>query len=277
MKTFKIFWIILVLFTFLFCDVGDNNSNAQTSVIAKYGEPQEYFPMEIGTKWKYDIKLTENKKTRPLCYEVVSWPVGGKYISYATRGILYPGKDTDDIQLILRVDSLAKKQGSLKYPIGVKVGILRDDLGIYRDNVGLFWAGVSSGRFQITKVALHDPMSSSAPRSGGWGGWGGKPGESMNLKFFGSRPMIAISIGDNSPDRLLFVGPEDFAGSTALHFRRIVDKTDRSDDKGLKKLDVNYLDKSFTEDMWYLRHVGLVRLVQTVDGVETMVWTLKGY
>ncbi|MFA4818827.1 MAG: hypothetical protein WC621_03225 [Patescibacteria group bacterium] len=287
MKIINILFIALMAFTTINCKDGCNGnkdeaqapSSKQSSITDKYGKPGEYFPMDVGRKWTYNIKLTDDSKNPPLAYGIEIWPMGeNKNISYETRGLLY-GRDKKERnpQLIIQVDSLAAKQGPLHYPMGVRLKIIRDDLGIYgwpEYNEGVYWAVTTSGRWQVTEVVLRDPMSPGAPRIGSWGGWGGESGFSLAMKFFGARPGLSIGIGSDSHDALEFLGPEDFGGSMALHFKRVVDV--RKDSEG-KTREEGYLGKSFTEDMWYLRHVGLVRLVQTVDKVETMVWTLEGY
>ncbi|MFA4818631.1 MAG: hypothetical protein WC621_02190 [Patescibacteria group bacterium] len=284
MKTLKILLVGFILFIAISCQSEKDKTNPpnseQSNITTKYGEPEEYFPMVIGKKWKYNIKLAENKEMSPLQYEVVSWPIGKNAISYLTRGILYSRDKNDDLWLVLQIDSSASKQGPLQFPIGVRLKVLRDDLRIYgwpEYNEGIYWARPASGRFQVTEVVLYDPMGPGAPRIGSWGGWGAEPGYSLGIKFFGGRPNTSISLGKNSPDRLVFIGPEDFAGSTALHFRRLVGEDSENDYGKSKNIKADYLNKSFTEDMWYLRHVGLVRLVQIVDGTRTMVWTLEGH
>lgn len=284
MKMLKIFFVAVILFlsVTLSCDTKNNNDqlsdSGQSDITARYGEPSEYFPMKIGTQWEYRIELSKNKETRPLFYGVTSWPTGENNLLYSMRGILYPFKNENDPQLILRVDSLATRQGPLQYPIGVKLSILRDDLGIYGQyNRGIYWAALTSRRFQVTEVILHDPRSPDSPHTSSWGGWGAKPGYSMSVKFFGSKPNIAIGVGEDSQEHLLFVGPERFRDSTALHFRRIVGKADRSGDERLRGIEPNYFDKPFTEDVWYLRGIGLICLIQKVDEEMTMIWRLEGY
>ena len=281
MKNINILLIALMAFAAVNCKGNKDEAQApgsKPSITNQYGEPGEYFPMDVGRKWTYNIKLANDPQNSPLSFGIEMWPMGGdRNISYETRGLLHSrDKGKRSPQLIIQVDSLAPRQGPLRYPIGVRLKIVRDDLMVYgwpEYNEGVYWAVTTSVRFQVTEVVLRDPMSPGAPQIGSWGGWGGEDGFSLAVKFFGARPGISIGLGD-SHDALEFLGPEDFAGSIALHFKRVVDA--RKDSKG-KARETGYLGKSFSEDVWYLRNVGLVRLVQTVDGAETMVWTLEGY
>ncbi|MFH1073730.1 MAG: hypothetical protein V1752_01450, partial [Candidatus Firestonebacteria bacterium] len=74
----------------------------------------------------------------------------------------------------------------------------------------------------------------------------------------------------DSPDILYFKGIETnlpgYEGKSCAHFQRIA---------RLSKTSYPGFNKDFTEDMWWLKGTGLVRLEQKVEGKTSMVWTLQ--
>ena len=234
------------------------------------GEPSEYFPLDIGRTWTYRIDIGS---VDPLAYRKIEWPVGEKFIVASQRRRLFPsGKTT--FQLKLKVVASASKQGPLSYPKGVKVSVEKDELGIFRDVSNIFFA-VSTWPFRVLQIMEHPPTSSFAPTSP-WGSWLVGSGYSIRLIFFGEKPGTEIGLGDklgDKPvDKLLFVGLDSVPGYKnvrGLHFVRTVDPS--------KKEWNEYLDKGFTEDTWFVRGIGLVRLEQRVDGKLSMTWTLTKF
>ena len=84
-----------------------------------------------------------------------------------------------------------------------------------------------------------------------------------------------MSLGSESEDKNLFVGPEKYKGLQSLHFRRmVVHKPDPDKDEKTSKTE-NYFKSSFTEDVWYGRGIGLMHLEQKVGDKTTMVWELQ--
>ncbi len=79
-------------------------------------------------------------------------------------------------------------------------------------------------------------------------------------------------MGDEPSDKLLFKGIEKRVAFTKaaplLHFIRSVDGNIK--DRGER----SYLDSAFTEDLWFAKGKGLVRLERKVEGQTSMVWTL---
>ena len=90
--------------------------------------------------------------------------------------------------------------------------------------------------------------------------------------FLGERPGTQIGIGKDPKDKLLFHGVEDQVGfgehGPLLHFLRSVEAPDKDDAESSE------LDRAFTEDYWFAKGKGLVRLEQKVEGKRSMVWTL---
>ncbi len=242
------------------------------------GEPDDFFPTDTGTCWRYDIEVAGFDK--PLRYGEVSWPLGSRAVTYATRGILYPPerlheaahrRDQRVFALEVRVKGPATQQGPLRYPLGVELAIDRDDLGVFRGSKQVFWAVGSSDRYMVNLVMTYPPDAIGAP-TGSFGAWGQKNGNAVRLIFFGEKPGIQISRA-GSPDQLLFEGLDDVVGeeTNCLRFLRTVEASEEIDGKATP------LAKGFTEQTWFARGKGLVRLVQRVDGVQTMTWKLTKF
>lgn len=243
------------------------------------GEPADFFPTATGTYWRYEIEVSG--QVTPLRYAEVSWPLGSRAVTYATRGVLYPTDRLDEglqqgeqrtFALEMRVKGPATEQGPLRYPQGVELAIDRDDLGVFSGSRQVFWAVGSSGRYMVNLVATYPPDSPGAP-TGPFGTWGQEDGSAIRLIFFGDKPGIQISLVD-SPDQLLFEGLEAADGEEieCLTFLRTVEASE-----DMAGPQTTPLDKGFTEQMWFARGKGLVRLVQRVDGVQTMTWTLTKF
>ena len=250
------------------------------------GHPRDFFPSRTGAKWVYEVRVIGEKW--PLRYEEVSWPIAQeKALTYATRGIIFNRRETpSDVDsktyaLEIKVKGRAEKQGQLRYPLGVELEIVKDDLGIFSEAKKCFWAITDSGRFTVNWVVTHDPNSPGAPQAGGFGHWGQDDGNAVRLFFFAEKPGIQIGI-NGSPDQLQFHGVEstlrDFEGKECLHFTRRVDAGKNGDEEREGRSDGrDWLNQGFSEEMWFARSIGLVRLEQLVDGNPTMVWTLRDY
>lgn len=271
MKVAKVLLIALVGVLMFAC----NAQNTQEAL----GQPQDYFPMDIGHVWNYKIQLWG--ETSPLSYQLTCWPLGEKYMTYETNGILYADESKrDSLRLIFKIESEAPKQGPLEYPIGVELEIIRDDLRIFCDNrynsrirlTRVYWAAANYNRFMVNQVILKNKMSPDAPQMGGWGGWPGGDGEIISLKFFGSHDPMSIGLSGD-PEKLYYLGAVNIGSRKALQFRKVVEQRGSGDSSD----DAKFLYKEFTEDMWYIKGVGLVYLEQKVEGERTMTWVLEGF
>lgn len=236
------------------------------------GKPGDFFPSQVGWTWTYEITIGD---AEPLRYNETAWPLGDKWIVYATRRRFPPvvkGEGEKTFHLVIRSKATATKQGPLEYPIGIELDVVEDELGVYEDAKQVFWAISTSGRFMAHLVTTYDPRSApGGSRGGAWGRWGQEEGYSMRLIFFGDQPGTQIGMGNEPADKLLFEGidtnAEGYAGQPLLRFIRSVEgsRDDQSD---------RILDRAFTEEMWYAKGKGLVRLVQKVEGKTSMTWTL---
>jgi hypothetical protein len=248
-----------------------------------HGHPSDFFPTNAGTKWTYTIDLGE---AEPLRYEVTSWPLGtgdgGKSVAFSSRGLFHGAilrerrASQTPLRLEITVKGPAKKQGPFEYPRGVELAVGADDLGVFEGVKTLYWAIGESSRYSAQLVMMRDPDSSGAPGSGsGFGQWGRADGHSFRFFFFVDRPGIQISAGD-SPDALLFAGPDaqpaSCKDSECLRLVRVVKAAERKADEKPGALDL-----AFREEMWFARHKGLVHLVQSIGGRMSMRWTLASF
>jgi len=264
-------------------DTGQSQQRLLTddSPTAKLGSPSDYFPTATGTRWTYDITVPSFEDNPPLTHAVTKWPRGDKALGMETRGrVMPPGTNVSSghYRLVLSVAGPAIKQGPLEYTEGYELKIEQDDLDIFDSRFDhnlqkgkLFWAISHSSRYEANLVIMHDPDSPGAPSGGEWGSYGQEPGYCMRLAFFGDKPGTAIGLSDENDD-LLFVGPETYPDADTLHFRRIVGaakpRQDDSDHRG------DLLDRGFTEDLWFAKGRGLVKLEQKIDGKTTMTWVI---
>lgn len=228
------------------------------------GEPSDYFPTNTGTTWVYEIEIGE---VEPLDYRETWWSLSnGKAFCYEMRGrfrALMEDTAPKTFVLEMKVKGPADEQGPLEYPLGVELEIEKDELGIFEDTKQVFWAITSHDRFTVNEVITYSPHSSYSP---------GYPfvgeGYSIRLVFFGGKPGLMIPIGEQSKDALLFNGVDtkvsEYEGIPLLNFIRTVEPGEKND----------YINKGFSEDMWFAKGKGLVRLEQKVDGEVSMTWNL---
>lgn len=248
-----------------------NWKNANPGLGPPAGKPSDYFPISVGVKWVYRIEIGE---IEPLNYRETSWPLGEREVTYATRGRFLPlqQRTRKTFLLEMRVKGRAAQQGPLKYPAGVELEIVQDELGIFEDSKQVFWA-ITQDRFMAHEVVTYPPDTSPCGLGGPWGSWGQEEGYSMKLVFFADKPGIQIGLGKDPIDTLLFTGIDtqvpQYEGTPCLHFVREVKSSEKKQGE-----DRSHLDKGFSEDTWFAREKGLVRLEQKVDGNTSMVWTL---
>ncbi len=244
------------------------------------GHPSDFFPIAPGTRWVYEIEITGGPE--PIRYEEVSWPVGGgKAVRYATRGFLGrpiggPAGKRRTYRLEMSVKGSAKTQGPLQYPKGVELAVQEDELGVFRDHKKVFWATSESGRFMTNLVVTYDPDVAPGAPGGPFGRWGQGDGSALRLIFFADKPLTQIGIGEDPVDALLFVGIDadvpEHQGTECFHFVRTVKPAENQAGR-----DWVHFQQGFSEDTWFARGKGLVRLEQKVNGKTSMVWRLRSF
>jgi len=237
--------------------------------------PSAFFPHSIGAQWVYAISLGP---AVPLEYRVVKWPSGGGAVAIAERGRFPAASHADSSSFLLsfRVLRSTSTQASSRYPDGVELAVDQDDLGIFEHHDHLFWAATSDDRFMVDEVTSYPPDTPGAPGGGAWGSWGQADGEGRRLVFFADKPGTEIGYGDDPADTLLLVGTESCTGTPCLHFVRAVRAGEAQ--TGIPNTpDSRYLDSSFTEDTWFAKDTGLIRLEQRVNGRLSMSWSLQRY
>lgn len=240
------------------------------------GTPRDYFPHQVGTEWQYDISTGP---AEPLEYREVAWRVGNAVETIASRGRYSSYFETKAHNFVLRmkVQAMVPEQGPLKYRDGVELAVLQDGLGIFENHHRIFWAVGTADRYMGNEIVTYPADSPGAPGMGGpWGGWGQEDGYSMRLVFFGDKPGIAIGLGAEAKDMIAFEGAESCDGVPCLHFVRTV-PDEKDDVKAPKSPSSDYLGRGFTEDCWFAKGKGLVRLEQKVNGRTSMTWTLARF
>ena len=235
--------------------------------IDQIGDLSEYFPYPTGMKWTYKV---ETGNFPALAYQEEIIKVGeDNYIGYATRKIIYTSLNAsgDTFSLRYKVKGRATEQGIFQYSTGVEIEIEEDTLGIYEDAEQVFWATLNSDGPMVNEIVTYPPdtsMSISTENS-----------TTLRVIFFTSGPGIQIGIGTSEVDQILFadiISEIPGLGTSycpCLHFVRTVKAAET--DPGSE---AQMLDKEFSEDTWFAKGKGLVRLVQTVEGTQSMVWTL---
>jgi len=269
-------WLLVLCALFVLVSVlscGDNSSaqnNTNGYDFRQIGLPQDYFPIAVGTEWQYDIELFPPKD--PLTHEIKFWPEGNSEIVQEVSGrLLFTDSATEEFKLVLKVKKTAAEQGPLKYPIGVELEVLQDDLGIYEWCDQVFFAVTNHGRYFVNLVKTYSPDSPGCPSRGSWGSWGTEPGHSIKPYFFGEEPGTGLGL-ENSNESVVFVGMASKNNRQCLHFTRVVEG---NADEARLDSSAGDIGRSFTEDMWFAKGVGLIKLEQRVGDSLTMTWTLK--
>jgi hypothetical protein len=251
--------------------VSQSTTEGRVSQSTPRGLPADYFPFTTGLRLEYLITLGA---TEPLNFETVEWPTGDNHATLQeTRGRFVPAIDKKSGQtysLILEIEGPAAHRGPYAWD-GVKVKVVKDELGVFENVQELFWNRTSGGDFMVQEVRTHSPDSPGAP-TGPWGTWNADNGTSTRIVFFGGAPGTARSIGsrdEDSNDELDFLGLD----GDRLHFVRSVKaaKSDSSDSQG-----ADSLNHAFEEHTWFEYGRGMVRLEQRIDGAVSMTWELVG-
>jgi hypothetical protein len=249
---------------------GSNAGSTETVVASETPpmNPRDYFPTGVGTTWTYRIMLRD---TDALYAREETWRLSEQYCTSATiRGRYFSRDNKSSYLLTLKVKAAVRNQGTLRYPEGVELAVVKDELGIYYEVKQVFWAIADPDRFEVTEVRMYDQYSSGAPtdywntplRTG--------DGSSKRMLFSGAEPGVGISFAGETFDRLVALG-SDPAG---LSFQRFIKEKKRDESEGNGS---DALHQAYTEVTRYKKGVGLNYLEQKVGGKTTMTWTLEKF
>jgi len=222
----------------------------------------EYFPLDTGREWTYKIAIG---LVEPVFYREIIWEcTDGKERIYAGVGGYFAVISGIHKELPEEFFLKIKVKGpASEYLKGAELTIERDDIGVFFESERVVWAATAGGNFMAQQVVSY-PLGSLGAL------WNAiRSGSSMRLLMIEIDTGLGMGVGD-SPDILYFQGIETnlagYKGKPCVHFQRIV---------RLSKADFPGFNKDFTEDMWWLKGTGLVRLEQKVEGITSMVWTLQ--
>ncbi len=257
---------------------GDSSSPAELGAkteipsVSAPANSRDFFPTASGTRWSYTIEFP-TPGLEGLSHRVTRWPSGnGTIHSEEIRQRFYISSPAADgkYQLIMRVAKPSPTQGTLSYPEGYEIAIDRDDIGIYEYQAGVYWAIDKFKGCNAMQIVVYPPGS-----LGSRGNDSGRPGEAARFLFYAASTSEIIGISEEN-DIIRFVGVEKRDGTPCLHFRRTVASSapsdlSPSDNDPVSKL----LHSGFDEDLWYGKGIGLMKLIQTINGKPSMVWTLN--
>ncbi|MDO8436270.1 MAG: hypothetical protein Q7S82_02715 [bacterium] len=278
MKTIRgIFCVFILIGGLLSQACGEAQSPAPTSTIkSQQSTPQpqklqtatsstadqrDYFPIDIGREWTYDIKTW---KVKPIIFDNVTILRGSSsYRKFFYAGSINPHAGVENYRLKMKIKGPFQEEQRL---MSVELEVLEDSLGLFRYFTQVFWglenfslSGSQTGMLQAVRYSTDKFMADypdlqlrSTDRINSekvifvWGG-GGMIREDRDSIFF-------VGIDNNVPG---------YQGVPLSHFIRKV-----------------YSDKSakvmvFSEDSWYAFKKGLVLLEQRIGGEISMVWQLS--
>lgn len=219
------------------------------------GVPAEFFPTAPGTRWTYEVDVVGGP--HPLLYYEIRRPIGdGHFATTASRSTPRAIHDITAPAAAAKYQlELSVQEGAASSPQGIELSIDADELGLFADVQQVHWGVDQTKRYVVTLVADLENQ-----------------GRATRVWFFGGLPGHRLQ-GQGSLDALHFVAVETdvegWSGTECLHFIRRVEAA--APDSPVQ------LSAAFTEDTWFARDQGLVRLEQRADGNLMMVWRLVNF
>jgi hypothetical protein len=217
----------------------------------------EYFPMDIGTEWHYNIFIENDN---PVGQEKVIWPKGNGYsTSYISKSSYYR-KAGESCKLIMKVDERLPESSD-----GAIVKIIEDEIGLYNRAEEIRWTpiGKENDEIAINQKLIYNGVYGPYPSS--INGYSDRP------IFFIDNPNNEIVTLNNLDEILIFIEVSNdvsgYIGQPCIHLMRQVSS----------RLSEHYSKEFFTEDMWFAKGKGLVRLEQKIEGQKSMTWTLEKF
>ncbi len=230
----------------------------------------EYFPMDTGAEWTYNIKIDDVKPAR--AEEI--WITGKEeYYHFSDRVFFNPISGVKNYHLRIKVKG---PEQETQRPGTIELEILRDDLGLFRHANQIFWGKQLNpsgwGGNNIMEMGIEYSADSLMKFY---------PEYSQQLKdassvhssrviFFGGRNMAKMdkSIGESKIETISCLGLDSnvpgYKGIPCLHFfREVYPPVDSPE------------IKTITEDSWFAKGKGLIRFEQKVGGKPSMTWTIE--
>jgi hypothetical protein len=252
------------------CGGGDDadDDKPQNSPSADADDLRGYFPMQPGMRWVYDIECPTN--ATQVQWDFV-WPTAGDQLVTQTHSSTSSGGDKGELAFRIKETGVPPTEAGLeKYDSGAIVEIESDTMlrYVYIETGGellpqfvapkqVFWA-VREKPFEIHEVLLFDVIKAPAEAV-----LGSKPHQARVLLFappFGDVQILSSKVWLVRLDADSSV--PGYEGEPCLHFvRKFGDKE----------------APSFTEDLWFAKGKGLVRLEQKAGGNTTLRQTLREF
>jgi hypothetical protein len=256
--------ICLVGAVVLFCGctsqkIPDTPTTSPISSSTTVENPWDYFPTQNGTEWNYKIILSG----KPLRYtEATLYP---EHSLYCTRDF-YNDKGVSTHYLKFKIIGINSNIESSNYDEIKDIEVTEDTLGAFGNNAGVAMAK-NDGFISLLCIHKIDVMIPGYSIIERLFFFTGNPGDSFRKEYEPSA----------SPDQLLYLGLDtnvQDGGQKCMHFVRLVEPESRNGLQGHCQLGA---EKEFTEDLWFAKGKGLIRLEQKIDGQTSMTWTLEKF
>lgn len=245
--------LIAILFSAVFF-AGCNQAQETTA---------DYFPFKAGTEWTYKVDMPITF-IQPLHYYVIignySQGQGPKYPAYMVifSPLSLSMDHPDCCRIQIKIEEVIISKSGKTYLAALN--IIKDEMNFHDAERAkeIDWAIVTNNEFTVNQFTVYPGYvhgSSSSPDM-----------LSAEMIFFDPKSLPEPgSVGYSQKNRLRFVGYENnisgYEGISCMHFMRTVEG--------------EY--EHYTEDTWFAKGKGLVRLEQKQDGLVSMVWTLESF
>lgn len=225
----------------------------------------DYFPIGHGMKWVYEIQVYGQV---PMRQELVRWLTNGSMLLTLQCDRL--GRAFSDSLFARNILEMRVSQRDSKH---AEIEIAEDGLGIFKYIDRLCYIVEEDN--SIVRLIVWEPATIWDPR-GFQAFIGSSPAFSDRVVFFMGSPGQVLA-DDDAWESITFLAEDErlpgFEGKSIMRFLRVV----RLVDEQLILRDGAESGSGFTEEMWYEKGRGLVRLEQRVDDTVSMVWRLISY
>jgi len=217
---------------------------------------KEYFPTKVGSEWSYKIKFGD---VNPQLYYIIFWGQersGFTGIPHADRILKDTYPNPENIHLKIKAGKIVSSENGY----AAILNIIEDDLGLFTGSVRVHWAvRTDENRFIVMQYVMYPAAFYDVSES--------DVVYTMRVILFDPQTVTPGSSTDwVDNDQIRFVGFEKESQYcplfSCMHFIRTVQT----------KSGIN-----FTEETWFGKGIGLVRLEQKVNGQTSMTWTLESF